>query len=80
MTLPEDIIRQLVSEWVKKAELDFKTAMRLRDEAEFRDVAGFGRPPGSTSNFRSPTSCGVCAFCWKGLIPQRRRPSMRKTG
>ena len=34
-------IRLLVGEWIKKADLDFKTAVRLSAEGEFRDIVGF---------------------------------------
>jgi len=37
----EDEIRRLVTEWVKKAELDLKTAVRLSAEGEFREIVGF---------------------------------------
>ena len=38
---PEDEIRLLVAEWITKAALDLKTAIRLSTEAEFRDIVGF---------------------------------------
>jgi len=38
---PEDEIRLLVAERVKKADLDLKTAVRLSAESEFRDVVCF---------------------------------------
>ncbi len=37
----EEQIRLLVGEWIRKAELDFKTAVRLIAEAEFREIVGF---------------------------------------
>ena len=41
MRPPEEEIRLLVAEWIKKADLDLKTAVRLSTEGEFRDVVGF---------------------------------------
>jgi HEPN domain-containing protein len=41
MRPPEEEIRLLVAEWIKKADLDFKTAARLSADGEFRDVVGF---------------------------------------
>ena len=41
MRPPEEEIRLLVSEWLKKADLDFKTVVRLSAESEFRDIVGF---------------------------------------
>ena len=41
MKPPEEEVRLLVSEWVKKADLAFKTAVRLSGETEFRDIVGF---------------------------------------
>jgi HEPN domain-containing protein len=41
MRPPEEEIRLLVREWLKKAELDLKTAVHLSAESEFRDVVGF---------------------------------------
>lgn len=41
MRPPEEEIRLLVGEWIKKADLDFKTVVRLSAEGEFRDVVGF---------------------------------------
>lgn len=38
---PEDEIRFLVAEWVKKADLDFKTVVRLSSESEVRDIVCF---------------------------------------
>lgn len=38
---PEEEIRRLVSEWIKKADLDFKTVVRLSAETEFRDIVVF---------------------------------------
>lgn len=38
---PEEEIRLLVGEWIRKADLDFKTAVRLSGEAEFREIVGF---------------------------------------
>ena len=37
----EEEIRLLVGECLKKADLDFKTVVRLSAESEFRDIAGF---------------------------------------
>jgi HEPN domain-containing protein len=41
MRPPEEEIRRLVTEWIKKADLDLKTAVRLSAEGEFRDVVAF---------------------------------------
>ena len=41
MRPPEEEIRLLVTEWIKKADLDLKTVVRLSPEGEFRDVVGF---------------------------------------
>src|ERR1039458_3495063 len=41
MRPPEEEIRLLVGEWIKKADLDFKTVVRLSAESEFRDIVGF---------------------------------------
>jgi len=41
MRPPEAEIRLLVGEWVKKADLDLRTAVRLSAESEFRDIVGF---------------------------------------
>lgn len=38
---PEDEIRLLVAEWIKKAALDLKAAVHLSSAGEFRDVVGF---------------------------------------
>ena len=41
MRPPEQEIRLLVGEWIRKADLDFKTVVRLSPEGEFRDIVGF---------------------------------------
>jgi HEPN domain-containing protein len=41
MRPPEEEIRLLVGEWIKKPDLDFKTVVRLSAESEFRDIVGF---------------------------------------
>lgn len=41
MKRPEDEIRGLVSEWLRKAELDLLTVDRLCSEDPFRDVVAF---------------------------------------
>jgi HEPN domain-containing protein len=41
MKRPEDEIRQLVSEWLRKADLDLLTVDRLCSEDPFRDVVAF---------------------------------------
>ena len=41
MRPPEAEIRLLVGEWINKADLDFKTAVRLCPGGEFRDIVGF---------------------------------------
>jgi HEPN domain-containing protein len=41
MRQPEEEIRLLVGEWIKKADLDFRTAVRLSAEGEFRDIVAF---------------------------------------
>ncbi len=41
MKPPEEEIRRLVAEWIKKADLDFNTTVRLSREPEFRDIVVF---------------------------------------
>ena len=41
MRSPEEEIRRLVGEWLKKADLDLRTVLRLSAESEFRDIVGF---------------------------------------
>ncbi len=41
MKRPEDEIRRLVSEWLRKAHLDFRTVERLIAEDPFRDIVAF---------------------------------------
>ena len=41
MRPPEEEIRRLVAEWIKKADLDFSTTVRLSAEPEFRDIVVF---------------------------------------
>jgi len=41
MQPPEEAVDALVGEWVRKADLDFKTAVRLVAEDAFRDVVVF---------------------------------------
>ena len=41
MRPPEDEIRRLVAEWIGKADLDFRTVVRLSAEGEFRDIVAF---------------------------------------
>jgi HEPN domain-containing protein len=41
MKPPEDEVRRLVTQWVAKAELDFKALARLGSDPELRDVAAF---------------------------------------
>ena len=41
MRPPEEEVRQLVREWIAKADLDFDTAARLMAEERFRDVVAF---------------------------------------
>ena len=41
MRPPEKEIRPLVVEWIKKADLDFSTTVRLSAEPEFRDIVVF---------------------------------------
>ena len=41
MTPPEDEVRRLVSEWVRKADLDLRTVDRLFSEDPFRDIVSF---------------------------------------
>ena len=41
MPQPEDELRSLVAEWVRKADLDFATVERLAPEEGFRDVVMF---------------------------------------
>ncbi len=39
--LPEHEISLLVTEWIKRADLDLKTATKLSGEPDFRDIVGF---------------------------------------
>jgi len=50
MRPPEEEIRLLVAEWIKKADLDFKTVVRLGAKASFGTLSGsmLSRPPKST--------------------------------
>ncbi len=41
MRPPEEEIRRLVAEWIKKANLDFSTSVRLSAEPKFRDIVVF---------------------------------------
>lgn len=41
MKAPDEEILRFVSDWIKKAELDLKTAVRLSSEPEFRDIVAF---------------------------------------
>jgi len=41
MRPPEEEIRRLVAEWIKKAHLDLSTTVRLSTEPEFRDIVVF---------------------------------------
>lgn len=41
MRPPEGQIRLLVAEWIRKADLDFKTAARLSTDGEFREIVEF---------------------------------------
>jgi HEPN domain-containing protein len=41
MRPPEEEIRRLVAEWIKKADLDFSTSLWLSAEPEFRDIVVF---------------------------------------
>ena len=41
MRPPEEEIRRLVGEWLKKADLDLRPVLRLSAESEFRDIVGF---------------------------------------
>jgi hypothetical protein len=41
MRPPEEEIRQLVAEWLGKADLDFDTVVRLAPEDRFRDIVAF---------------------------------------
>ena len=41
MRPPEDEIRRLVAEWIRKADLDLRTVLRLSADEEFRDVVSF---------------------------------------
>jgi HEPN domain-containing protein len=41
MKPPENEIQRLVSEWIRKADLDFQTVVRLCDEESFRDIVAF---------------------------------------
>jgi hypothetical protein len=41
MQPPEEAIDALVAEWVRKADLDFQTVVRLVAEDAFRDIVVF---------------------------------------
>jgi HEPN domain-containing protein len=41
MKPPEEEIRRLAAGWIKKADLDFSTTLRLSTEPEFRDIVVF---------------------------------------
>jgi HEPN domain-containing protein len=41
MKRPEDEIRRLVSEWLRKADLNFQTVDRLYSEDPFREIVAF---------------------------------------
>jgi HEPN domain-containing protein len=41
MRPPDHELRLLLSEWVRKADLDFRTVLRLSDDSEFREVIAF---------------------------------------
>jgi HEPN domain-containing protein len=41
MRPPEEEVRQLVREWIAKADLDFETVVRLMAEERFRDIVAF---------------------------------------
>lgn len=41
MRPPDEEIRAFVGEWIRKADLDFKTVVRLSGEGEFRDIVAF---------------------------------------
>ena len=41
MRPPEEEIRRLVAGWIKKADLDFSTSVRLSAEPEYRDIVVF---------------------------------------
>jgi HEPN domain-containing protein len=53
MRPPEAEIRVLVGEWIKKADLDFKTAVRLCPESEFRDIVGFHAQQAAEKYFKA---------------------------
>ena len=58
MKPPEDEIRQLVSEWIRKADLDHKTVLRLSPEGEFRDIAAFHAQQ-AAEQYLKPSSPGI---------------------
>lgn len=91
MRPPEEEIRLLVGEWIKKADLDFKTVVRLSAEGEFRDVVGFHAQQAAEkylkalltrhrSSSRRRTSSGGCSFCWSRLIQRWSMPLMMRIG
>jgi HEPN domain-containing protein len=41
MQPPEEVVDALVAEWVRKADLDFHTVVRLAPEDAFRDIVAF---------------------------------------
>ena len=82
MRPPEEEIRLLAGEWVKKADLDFKTVVRLSAESEFRDIVGFHAQQAAEKYLKAlltrhqiefpedPTSSSACSFCWSRLNPR----------
>ena len=58
----EEEIRLLVAEWIRKADLDFKAAVRLSAEGEFRDGRSHSlHGPASRDMYISLTSSALKA-------------------
>jgi len=74
MQPPEEAIDALVAEWVRKAELDFQTVVRLVAEDNFRDIVVFHAQQAAEKylkalltnaswNFRRRTKFAACLNC-----------------
>jgi len=88
MRPPEEEIGRLVAEWVKKADLDFSTSLRLSAEPEFRDIVVFHAQQAvekylkalltrHQTEFPKNTSSGACCFCCSRS--NQRSPMLLKT-
>ena len=62
MTRPEDEIRRLVSEWLRKADLDLLTVDRLSSEDAFRDVVAFHAQQAAEKYLKALLTCNQIEF------------------